>query len=288
MEFQLLTDPLEFQERTRELLEDEAKNNLMLAILNSIIENPASYDGFRLMAVRNGDATAVCALMTVPPQNLIIADPVSEAAMETLVEGVLDADFEVPRVIGARPTVDRFVEHWCRLTGEPAELTMAQGVYALREVVPPHPVPGRARSADASDLAIALRWMKAFYAEALRDEPTDEEGMRRAVAAVLRGASGTGLWLWEVDGVPTSMSSHSGPAGSGVRIRAVYTPPEHRGRGYASALVAAQSQALLDNGYRMCSLFTDLSNPTSNKIYESIGYQLVTESAVFRLHPASQ
>lgn len=283
MGFQLLTDPIEYRERTRELLADEARNNLMLGVLNSIIDNPAAYESFRLMTVADHDAIAACALITVPQQNLIVADPTSEAALEALVAGAAGAEFEVPRVIGARPTVDRFVEIWQRQTGERAELTMTQGVYALREVIPPRPVPGRARVADAADLAIALPWMRAFLAEALPDDPADEDHMRRAVAEILRGAGGAGMWLWGVDDVVVSMSSHSGPAGPGRRIRAVYTPPEHRGNGYASALVAAQSQALLDDGCRMCFLFTDLTNPTSNKIYEAIGYRRVAESAVFQL-----
>lgn len=285
MEFQLLADPLEFRDRTRGLLADEARNNLMLAILNSIIDNPAAYKSFRLLTVQDRGATAACGLMTDPPQNLIVADPVSEAALEALVEGAAAASFAVPRVIGVRPTVDRFVEHWQRRTGEVARLSMTQGVYALQKVIPARPVAGRARVGDIADLDTAFRWMRAFFAEALPEDPADEDPMQRAMAETLRGVGGAGLWFWDVDDVPVSMSSHSGPAGSGARIRAVYTPPEHRGNGYASALVAVQSQALLDNGYRMCFLFTDLANPTSNKIYEAIGYRLVSEAAVFQLQP---
>lgn len=285
MRFELLTDPVEFRERTRVLLSDEARNNLMLAVLNSLVENSSVYEAHRLLTVRDGDVTEACGLMTVPPENLILADPGSEAALEALVEGAAAAEFQVPRVIGARPTVDRFVRLWHRHTGEQAELTMTQGVYALREVVPPRPVPGRARVAGAADMEIAVKWLTAFSAEALPDDPSDEDHLRKIAAEIVRGVEGAGMWLWDVDGVAVSMSSHSGPAGSGSRIRAVYTPPEHRGKGYASALVAAQSQSLLENGYRMCFLYTDLTNPTSNKIYEAIGYRMVAESAVFRLVP---
>ncbi len=60
-----------------------------------------------------------------------------------------------------------------------------------------------------------------------------------------------------------------------MRIGPVYTPPEQRGHGYASALVAGVSQWLLDAGNQFCFLFTDLRNPTSNHIYQVIGYQPV-------------
>ena len=73
------------------------------------------------------------------------------------------------------------------------------------------------------------------------------------------------------------MAGCGGPTPHGLRVAPVYTPPEHRGRGYASACVAALSQLLLDSGRRYCFLFTDRSNPTSNHIYEAIGFEAVTE-----------
>ena len=71
------------------------------------------------------------------------------------------------------------------------------------------------------------------------------------------------------------MCGVGGPTPNGIRIGPVYTPPEFRGRGYASACVAAASQLQLDAGRRFCFLFADLSNPTSNHIYQEIGYEPV-------------
>jgi predicted GNAT family acetyltransferase len=71
-----------------------------------------------------------------------------------------------------------------------------------------------------------------------------------------------------------------------VRIGPVYTPPELRGRGYASSAVAARSRLAIQNGLR-CTLFTDLANPTSNKIYADVGYRRVADwnELVFRTSP---
>jgi predicted GNAT family acetyltransferase len=66
----------------------------------------------------------------------------------------------------------------------------------------------------------------------------------------------------------------------------VYTPPEWRGKGYASACVAALSQLCLDSGYQFCMLYTDLANPTSNSIYQKIGYQPIGESREYRFGDA--
>ena len=74
-----------------------------------------------------------------------------------------------------------------------------------------------------------------------------------------------------------SWAGVGGRTPNGTRIGPVYTPPSERGHGYASALVAAASQAQLDEGLAFCFLFTDLANPTSNHIYQAIGYEPVTD-----------
>ncbi|GAC1375090.1 MAG: hypothetical protein NVSMB32_18100 [Actinomycetota bacterium] len=82
------------------------------------------------------------------------------------------------------------------------------------------------------------------------------------------------MYLWDNAG-PVSMAATGGPTPHGGRVYAVYTPPEHRGRGYASACVAAVSQHMLNRGLRYCFLFTDLANPIANHIYQEIGYRPV-------------
>jgi predicted GNAT family acetyltransferase len=72
------------------------------------------------------------------------------------------------------------------------------------------------------------------------------------------------------------------PAGGVVRIGPVYTPPRYRKRGYAGALVAAASQRALDNGAAACSLYTDLANPTSNKIYQAVGYRPICDVTMYQ------
>ncbi len=88
---------------------------------------------------------------------------------------------------------------------------------------------------------------------------------------------GRTMRLWIDDGVPVSMTGFGAATPNGQRVGPVYTPPDRRGRGYASNLVAQGSQAALDAGRRFLFLFTDLANPTSNKIYQAIGYEPVTD-----------
>jgi predicted GNAT family acetyltransferase len=130
------------------------------------------------------------------------------------------------------------------------------------------------REARPDDLATVLAWLLAFADEALDEAPHVEEielTYRR------READPDGAWLVWDDGGPVSLAAYGNPTPSGIRVGPVYTPPEHRGRGYASSLVADLTAERLASGLGHCFLFTDLANPTSNAIYARIGYEPVAD-----------
>ncbi len=56
-----------------------------------------------------------------------------------------------------------------------------------------------------------------------------------------------------------------------IAVSRVYTMPEYRKKGYASAIVAHISKLILDNG-KIPTLYTDLSNPSSNTAYKNVGF----------------
>jgi predicted GNAT family acetyltransferase len=158
---------------------------------------------------------------------------------------------------------------------------MEERIFELAEVIPPLPVNGAIRAATPDDRPLLVDWLTAFGREAL-----GEDDATRVAASVDDWLAGKGrsLWLWD-DGGPRSLTGVGGRTPNGTRIGPVYTPPDHRGRGYASALVAAVSQAQLDAGLKFCFLYTDLTNRTSNKIYQAIGYRPVTDALRIDFHP---
>jgi uncharacterized protein len=161
------------------------------------------------------------------------------------------------------------------LTGKPHRKKRGQRVHRLGEGVSVKGVRGALRRATEADRGLLVGWFAAFAAEAL-GEDADPRGAARSVDAYL-GTEGMGLYLWEERSELVSMAGRSRQTPNGVTVNYVYTPPEHRGRGYASACVAVLSQLILDEGHRYCFLFTDLANPTSNKIYRAIGYEAVCD-----------
>jgi predicted GNAT family acetyltransferase len=257
------------------LLADEARHNLIYGICATLTEAPDAFPDFHLWTV-DGDEPVLAMLMT-PPWNIVVSRPADPDALRFAASALDEAGIELQGVTGALPEADAFAGEWEGLAGVSRRLRMAQGVYALREVRPPRPVDGRFRLAAADDRDLLVEWFDAFVAESVPADAPHQEGAA-AVDRRLPSRGGAGFAVWESDDI-VSMSGFGGETPHGVRIGPVYTPPQLRRRGYASALVAQLSQQLLDGGREYCFLYTDLANPTSNRIYMDVGYELVCESA---------
>ncbi|MEV8374285.1 GNAT family N-acetyltransferase [Kribbella sp. NPDC056861] len=130
--------------------------------------------------------------------------------------------------------------------------------------------PGAPRQAVPADLDVAAQMLAEFAQEADHSSPPDDQDWARA--RIDRGR----IWLWENESQIVSLVAHQATVFGATRVGPVYTPPEHRGHGYASALTADVTRRLLATGSTPC-LFTDLANPTSNKIYAAIGYHPVVD-----------
>jgi hypothetical protein len=269
-----LDDPGTFLEAVVPLLlEDEARNNLILGIAGTLHDYPSTYSEYRLWLVEDGDRIAGAALQT-PPFNLVVALPgASEAPV--LADALHAEGVELPGVTGAVPEVDTFSRAWEDRTGFRRRQRMAQRIYRLTKLRPAERVRGRPRPASGLDRSLLLAWITAFGEEAT-PEGTPGRETERIVDQRLSGGVG-GFMIWE-DGAPVSVAGWGGTTPNGVRIGPVYTPPEHRRRGYGSAVTAAVSAERLASGRTFCFLYTDMANPTSNKIYTDIGYEPVCDS----------
>ena len=262
----------EFLERAAALLADEARHNLILGIAGTLRDDPGLYAEQELWLVEDGDAVAGAALRT-PPYNLVLGGG-GDSALAALAR---ELGGEIPGAVGAVPEIDGFVAACARFHGVAPEPRVRQGIYSLEAVVPPRPPPGEPRAATWADRGLLVRWWGAFGVEALGALEQDDEQNGRNIDHKLT-TPGNGIALWEDGGAPVSAVGFGSPTPTGVRIGPVYTPPEHRGRGYASALTAHVSAERLAAGRSFCFLYTDLANPTSNKIYVAIGYRRVCDS----------
>ena len=230
-----------------------------------------------LATVRDGRRVVLVAFQT-PPWQMVLSEVDEPDAMALIVEDRLDSPFD--GVGGPAEHVGAFAQRWSEATGMPHRRTMRERIFRLTRVVPPRPAPGSLRVAGRDDAEVMAAWLAAFAAEALGEMVGPDVAAR--VQSWLSPIDGRTMVFWD-DGGPVAMAGLSGPTPTGIRIGPVYTPPERRRRGYASNLVAAASQRELDGGRRACFLFTDLANPTSNHVYESIGYEPVRDFDQYRL-----
>jgi predicted GNAT family acetyltransferase len=260
------------------LVAHEAHNNLLLGItanLREQAEPPALPPYF---AVVEAAGQVVAAAVMTPPWRLVLARTEWPEALDLAARDVHEAWPNIPGVTGPVPVSLWFAERWSALTGQAARRSMAERIYQLRRVNPPQSVPGAARRAAETDRELLKAWIAAFEQEAFGEVVTEPE---TRADRFLRMPS-RGMYLWEHEGQIVSLAGYGGPTPHGIRIGPVYTPPELRGRGYASACVARLSQDMLDGGRQYCFLYTDLANPTSNRIYQAIGYEPVCDVDEYR------
>lgn len=274
------TDPTQARRWFGPLVDERpVEMSVVASVTANLLLRPGRYEDPRWWALRHGDDTGrvVAAAVHTPPQPLRIgfADAPGVVA---LVDHLVAAGREVPGVGGEVSVVDAFVRAWCPRTGTLARTTMRSDVFELPDRPRmPFEVRGGLRWAGADDLAMAQGWADDFHEEALG-------GTGRAADVRVHVDSGR-LGLWEVDHRAVAMTWASAPAGGVSRLSWVYTPPEHRGRGFASAVVAAVSDACVALGER-CMLYTDLANPTSNAIYQALGYRRVGDNLTVAFDPA--
>jgi predicted GNAT family acetyltransferase len=262
------------------LLLDEARHNLLLGIARTLEQDPRSYPSYRFWLVEE-DGRTVAAAMQTPPFNLIVSRAERGGAIAALAGALHEEGVALPGVTAALPEVDEFAAAWEWRSGLERRPRMRQRIYSLERIRPVTGVRGRARPARAQDRPLLVSWVRAFVEESVGEASvrTPEE----TVDARLRDRIG-GFALWE-DEVPVSLAGWGGPTPNGIRIGPVYTPPERRRRGYASALTAAVSAEQLAAGRRFCFLYTDVANPTSNRIYSDIGYEPVCDSIDYAFEP---
>lgn len=259
----------------------EAEHNLLFGIASSVRAIPELLtDGpAHFATVTDGSGRVAAATLRTPPHNQVLSWVDELDAVDALVEALRDED--LPGMLGPTEPAARFATRWTQTTGQPARVEVAERIFRLRRVIPPQrPAEGSWRVAGASDRALIADWLVAFFNEAVPEGPPIPDPLAAAdrwIAQVARIG-----YVWEDGGSVVSLVGAGGETPHGIRIGPVYTPPEVRGRGYASSLTAAASQDQLDRGRQFVFLFTDLANPTSNRIYRAIGYEPVCDVDQYR------
>ncbi|MFJ9522494.1 GNAT family N-acetyltransferase [Kitasatospora sp. NPDC101801] len=247
-----------------------AENTVLLTLVHNLTEggphvfgpDDPQYGWWR----PGSGAPVVGAFARTPPYPLRLSLMPERAATEL---ALALAGTELSGLGGGVAPAHAFAAAWAA----ESTVTANERLYRLGTLVDPSPLPaGTVRPATADDVELLVRWFGEFVAEAELAVPGENHR-----PTVERRTAGGHLHIWEHRGTPVSFAGVSPVIAGMSRIGPVYTPPEHRGRGYASGVVAAGSAHALAGGAAEVLLYTDLGNPTSNSIYQKLGYRAVED-----------
>jgi GNAT superfamily N-acetyltransferase len=275
------------------LRRERARNTVILTVSEQMRVNPALYSGPAEASGRSGPAPGPLlgwwtdgagavggAFLHTPPHPLLLT------AVPAVVAAGLAAALAGRPLTGVNGHVEAaeaFAAAWRAATpGGRAAAERRLRLYRLGELAWPDPAPdGAPRVAADSDASLLTRWFTAFA-----DEVHDTDPGEGQAAAVRDKLSHGGVLLWEAGGRPVAVAGVSRQVAETLRVGPVYTPPELRGRGYASAVTAEAGRRAREAGAEEVLLYTDLANPTSNSIYQRIGYRAVEDRVVlaFSVH----
>ncbi len=263
----------EFAARAGALLKAGPQTNIHATVL-AAIRADRDGGGEALFATVELRGEVVALALRAPPRPLLASAMAADAAA-ALMQAWLREDAAVPGVVAPQPAAGHIADAWARISGASATLATTEAAHRLRRVVAPaRPAPGELRAAGESDRWLLVRWSSDFAREVELDYGDAERVVEAGLSAGL-------LFLWE-HGEPVCMVRVNAEVAGVVRLGPVYTPPDRRGRGYATSAVAAASTAALARGAHSCMLFTDLANPTSNRIYAAVGYERFADWSEYR------
>lgn len=264
-------DAVAFHDRTQPyLLQHELQQSFLLSSIKTLIQSPEQSPDSPYLATVEEHGEIVAIAIRPLSQPLVLSLIPNLSAVQLIAEDLYTVNKTLTGVRGTSKETEAFVAAWTKLSGQSADLKLQLRLYQLDAVQPVSGVKGHLRLASQSDRALLIEWLDAFAQTVIvgSSETTSQR--------VTSGLSQKSLYIWQ-DQVPVSLVGTSLTfAGNGM-VQSVYTPPEHRKKGYASAAVAAVSQILLDRGCKSCYLSTNLKNATSNHIYQTVGYQPVCD-----------
>ncbi|MGN4425026.1 GNAT family N-acetyltransferase [Bacillus cereus group sp. MYBK30-1] len=264
---------IRFKEDVIPFLEkNEQENNLILGVLQ-VVQEPIF-----MAAAKQGEEVAIVFLQTVEKQMIVATSEISEEDIVELAKELTKVYPNIPGLIGNKKIVQKLAEEIAILEQKKATVVMEQGVYELKRVKKKWNGNGIFREINSDELPLIEKWVYQFC-EDVKLPTTKEEAKQTAHTLITTNR----LFGLEVEGKLISIAAKTRPTTNNITVNFVYTPKEERKKGYASNCVAALSQRMLDEGCKTTTLYTDLANPTSNKIYQEIGYEQIMESVLIFL-----
>ena len=268
MKFNHFSDVDNFKDNILDiLLEKEVENNLLISILtDSSRENSAEW----LLATVTGDNSEILLIsICTKPFNLLLSKPsgtFEDGSVDFLANELKRINFIPPGVIAEKELAQLFSEAYCsNIINTNMHMTMT--IMKLDKLSEYKKAPGFCRVLTEKDLSFTPDWERAFSVDCQVPVFSLDEYRKRIETRLGRNIH----YIWEDDG-PVAQAVWGRNTPNSAAVSWVYTPPEHRGKGYATSVVAELSNSILKSGKTSCCLFADASNPVSQGVYRKLGY----------------
>ena len=262
------------------LEQNESENNRPLGYVYRLAEGSGNYDTeppLLLSILEHGEAIGV-AIMFRPYGGITLSriGTSVESAVVQLVRYLREIDVQISGIIGPAGETQAFSDCWVEgMLDVSTRISMRMRIFEARNVANRSLSPGKLRLAHWEDYPLMTRWIAGYSEEV--GKPISFDNAKSWAEKLIQNQQ---LHIWDLE-VPVSIAAVDRPTRNGIAIHSVYTPPEHRNKGYATSSVLLLTQKMLTDRYSFCCLYTDLSNPTSNSIYTKIGYVPVGDALAF-------
>jgi len=268
------SDPRQFwTEISPHLKREESKNNLLLGLSHTFLTKPEGCLFQFALFTDHELVGAVVGSLFRTNRTLIPAPLKSPEFAKDLFQEIQKSGVEINGIVGELETAKAYESLFIE-AGRESRLQMTQGIYRCKKVIPSKNHESLTfRAAQMDDVVQVGQWIENFQREAVPHDPAII-GVDLAKTKIENQM----IYLIEKESKPVSMAAWSRDIETSCSVNLVYTPPDFRKKGYGSLVTAKLTQYLLDSGKSETNLYTDISNPTSNKIYQNIGYEFVCDS----------
>lgn len=252
------------------LLKKESFHSLILGLAGNIRDQKLETTDPLFFSIRDDENRSIAAALRSNIDKPFVITEMPKAAVELLIKDLYKSEAHIKAVVGEEETATYFKDKWIEMFDLDFKVTIHLGVYECFKIIRPPSLTGELIAAGPEHKDILREYVKGFYQDCFPADPIIDENIEKVMN---RHLENKGVYFLKTpDNRLVSMAANSRSTLNGGTISLVYTPPALRGKGHASSVVALLSEKIISDGKMFVGLFTDLTNPTSNSIYQKIGY----------------
>jgi hypothetical protein len=262
------------------LLQNESENNLQLGLASRLVKKPAEATAPIYLVVEENRVVIGAAIRTDMKRPFNFSK-MNKAGIDCIIDYLHSKKIEIRGCHSEEDASLYFAETYCDKVNKMFSIVMHQGIYELNKLIMPPTNDLKIIPATIDHYDVVYNFVKGFTEDCFPNEPFNENDCIKSTEQHIE--RGNYYLLKNKYGEFISAATNNRQTENSGCISWVYTPKNYRGNGFGSLVTALVTREILNSGKKFCNLFTDLSNPTSNGIYQNIGYKLIAKAKHFRI-----